>query len=340
MTKALLAGLTGNWQGAVAGTPVVFHLEPATLLIGFLVTVICAAAGDGSDAAQTAASGAASVARWELAGGPGGSGRALDSSGWLGGVFWGRWGCVGFGLSGAGQHAVYVFFGAGFLLLMSGLCAARFLLVRLDQRGRERLTSLALGLRNSTRRRARSLTAVVLLASGTFLVIAVSSMQQDLARYAHQRSSGTGGFAFIGEATLPFPDPLESAQAQETFRLEDSLNFISCKVRDGDDASCFNLNRAQSPRLLGVPVEPLASRGAFVPSPDDELWQLLNLDLGPNVMPGLVGDANTAMWTLRKKVDVEQGDELVYRDESGCGVSGSAGGGSCRRRLRSCKGRC
>ena len=316
VTKALLAGLTGNWQGAVAGTPVVFHLEPATLLIGFLVTVICALLA----MALTLRKLLRREPRALLAGSwqvdqAAAAGRWIQVAGW--GCFLGALGCVGFGLSGAGQHAVYVFFGAGFLLLMSGLCAARFLLVRLDQRGRERLTSLALGLRNSTRRRARSLTAVVLLASGTFLVIAVSSMQQDLARYAHQRSSGTGGFAFIGEATLPFPDPLESAQAQETFRLEDSLNFISCKVRDGDDASCFNLNRAQSPRLLGVPVEPLASRGAFVPSPDDELWQLLNLDLGPNVMPGLVGDANTAMWTLRKKVDVEQGDELVYRDESG-----------------------
>ncbi len=39
--------------------------------------------------------------------------------------------------------------------------------------------------------------------------------------------------------------------------------MVPLRVHDGDDASCLNLNRAQTPRLLGVNPEELQSRKAF-----------------------------------------------------------------------------
>ena len=41
------------------------------------------------------------------------------------------------------------------------------------------------------------------------------------------------------------------------------------RVREGDDASCLNLNRAQKPRLLGVKPELLTDRFTFAKRPRD-----------------------------------------------------------------------
>ena len=41
------------------------------------------------------------------------------------------------------------------------------------------------------------------------------------------------------------------------------VNVVPLRVREGDVASCLNLNRAQKPRLLGVKPELLAGRFTF-----------------------------------------------------------------------------
>jgi hypothetical protein len=132
-----------------------------------------------------------------------------------------------------------------------------------------------------------------------------------MAAHADSRSSSTGGFALFADATFPLlEDPADA--------LDDPLvTTTAIKVRDGDDASCLNLNQAQTPRLLGVNVEELEERGAFVPEGDTETWALLQQELPGGAIPALVGDSNTAMWTLKKKTGVENGDVLVYKDESG-----------------------
>jgi putative ABC transport system permease protein len=96
------------------------------------------------------------------------------------------------------------------------------------------------------------------------------------------------------------------------------VRFVQMRVRDGDDASCLNLNRAQEPRILGVRADALAERGAFafrqVRQTDDpeQPWDLLKQDLGEGVIPA-VGDYPTVFWGLGRTV----GDDLVYRNRSG-----------------------
>ena len=85
------------------------------------------------------------------------------------------------------------------------------------------------------------------------------------------------------------------------------------KVLPGDDASCLNLYRPESPRILGVPDDFL-DRGGFgfrghAPLPDgvDDPWALLAIPLDePGVVPA-VADANSAQWILK----VGLGDEFV-----------------------------
>jgi hypothetical protein len=77
----------------------------------------------------------------------------------------------------------------------------------------------------------------------------------------------------------------------------------------------LNLNRARTPRLLGVDPSAMAARKAFCA--DEDIWDLLNADLPEDVVPALVGDADTAMWGLEAKTGIEDGDELEYVDDAG-----------------------
>ena len=95
------------------------------------------------------------------------------------------------------------------------------------------------------------------------------------------------------------------------------VNVVPFRVRRGDDASCLNLNRAQSPQLLGVEPQRLATLKAFTfarnADTTDDPWQLLTAATHrPDIVPA-IGDQNTIMWGLGKSL----GDELAYVDEQG-----------------------
>jgi putative ABC transport system permease protein len=215
------------------------------------------------------------------------------------------------------------FFGAGTLLLIGGLGLAHALLRMLASSWNRTMASLTgLGLRNATRRSGRSLAVVGLLACGVFLVIAVGANRQNPAAEAHKRGSGTGGFALYGESTIGILRDLNTQSGRRAMGLNDGdlegVQVVPLRVHDGDDASCLNLNRAQSPRLLGVQPGLLQMRGSFTfakvvkDAKKDEAWNLLNRDLGDDMVPA-VGDYATVIWALGKSV----GDELQYTDEKG-----------------------
>jgi ABC-type antimicrobial peptide transport system permease subunit len=104
--------------------------------------------------------------------------------------------------------------------------------------------------------------------------------------------------------------------------LDDSVlegvKILQLRVRDGDDASCFNLNRAQTPRLLGVQPTRMQERGAFklVETIKDnkqaDRWKLLDNNYGEDVVPA-IGDYATIIWALGRSI----GDELEYTDDEG-----------------------
>ncbi|OHB59135.1 MAG: hypothetical protein A2173_10715 [Planctomycetes bacterium RBG_13_44_8b] len=153
------------------------------------------------------------------------------------------------------------------------------------------------------------------------MVIAVGANKHDPLAHADKRDSGTGGFALMGESTIGILNDLNSKSWQQSVGLENNLEdvqFVQLRVRDGDDASCLNLNRAQKPRLLGVRPSELQTRDAFkftkiiegADLKDD--WNLLNMDCGTDVVPA-IGDYPTITWALGKSI----GDELEYIDQNG-----------------------
>lgn len=217
------------------------------------------------------------------------------------------------------------FFGAGAVLLIAGLALGLAWLRRLAGAITFGLETIAqLGARNTTRRRGRSLATIAVLASGVFMVVAVDSFRQAPPREGEASDPGTGGFALVGESALPIYEDLNSAKGREAYGLSDAVmrevKVVPVRVRDGDDASCLNLNRALQPRLLGLNPNDFAARDnlrlfglSWITEPPHG-WKALDPrpsnDFG--TVPGIV-DANTLQWALKKKI----GDTLEYRDERG-----------------------
>jgi len=127
--------------------------------------------------------------------------------------------------------------------------------------------------------------------------------------HAGERRSGTGGFRLFAETTAPVTG------APEAISTLFKAGTVPLRVRDGDDAGCLNLNRARTPRLYGVNPQQLSRLGAF--SGEKALWKLLEQPLPEGTIPALAGDSDTAMWGLKKKTGLPDGDVLSYRDESG-----------------------
>ncbi len=315
-TRALIYGLGQYWQGAVANTTILYHAKGPTLVLGASIGLVCALATMVIAMKRQSKHSARELLSMDFTQDQSLPGKA-------------RAGKRGLFLSIAGillagalvlyvqlgdvSEVAPVFFGAGALMLMAGLGLLRHALQTLNAGGGPgALTLRRLALQNVARRQGRSLAVAGLLACGCFMVFAVSAMQEDLEAQAHKRSSGTGGFSLVADSTFPLlEDPLAEIETE-------GVSGIAIKVRDGDDASCLNLNHAQTPRMLGVNVEEIAARGAFADEAGARaLWELLNLELDGGAVPALVGDANTAMWNLRKKTGVEKGAVLLYQDAAG-----------------------
>ncbi|MEQ1863009.1 MAG: ABC transporter permease, partial [Chthoniobacteraceae bacterium] len=210
-----------------------------------------------------------------------------------------------------GRNSPGAFFGAGALLLLAGLGFSRALLRGSAESGTLDSTA-SLARRNTARRLGRSVATIAVLASGVFMVVSVDSFRQRAGQSA-QRDSGTGGFALVGESASPIYEDLDSESGRETYALDDAalkdVRVVPMRVRDGDDASCLNLNRALQPRLLGVKPAELSGRFRFPQKTD---WAALDASEADGAIPGIV-DANTLQWAMQKKL----GDTIEYRDERG-----------------------
>jgi ABC-type lipoprotein release transport system permease subunit len=267
-TKGVLHALAGVWGGATGGTRFVFAPSAGTMAIGVVSGVFVAlfamwlasrrlfkmeaaalltGAVQHEGAAQPRSRVRESAGTLPGGGGGRGSARALTSAAT----------CViaALALAVFAKGNSGAFFGAGALLLIAGCL---FALARLRQMaGGTGAESIAqLGARNISRRRGRSLATIAVLASGVFMVIAVDSFRKGAPEDSASRDSGTGGFAFIGESSAPIYEDLNSAKGRDAYALDDKLmsgvRVVQMRVRDGDDASCLNLNRAVQPRILGA----------------------------------------------------------------------------------------
>jgi putative ABC transport system permease protein len=160
------------------------------------------------------------------------------------------------------------------------------------------------------------------LACGVFIVFTVGANRVISTKDAEKRGSGTGGFALYGESSVPVLYGLNSQKGARFYGLEsintDSVSYVQFRVREGDDASCLNLNRVSNPQLIGVDPDELIKRASFTfvektkEVDSKNPWGVLEQNLSDGTIPG-VADQTVILWGLGKAV----GDTLSYIDEKG-----------------------
>jgi putative ABC transport system permease protein len=322
--RLMLYGLSTIWRTAVGTSALQYHATALTLAIGAFSGVLVAWAVMWLALRKQVRQPARELLTGDAAFDSGGASSKRSRGIWIGWLA-GAVAMLMIGWAGLEQQAASaeVFFMAGACLLISGLgFAAAFLSALAWSNPAQRPTLSGMGIRSAARRRRRSLAIVGLLACGSFIVASIGVFRLESDDTTRSPSSGTGGFALIGECTLPIVHDLNTAEGRDFFSLDEKdlngVRVIPLRVRDGDDASCLNLNRPRQPRLLGVRPELLNERHAFTFTqvakdlPPDKPWLLLKRRFPDGSVPA-IGDAASIEWGLNKSV----GDTLSYTDERG-----------------------
>ena len=209
-----------------------------------------------------------------------------------------------------------MFFLSGGLLLVSFILFSSGFLFKENESLDHDLSMAELSWRNLQRNRARSLRIIILFALGTFVIVSTGLNRKDLYSDAMNKSSGTGGFLFYGETTMPVLQDLNDPATKMDFNISENWDFVQMRKTDGDDASCLNLNRISQPRILGIPSEQLTGRFSFIKTTKDFEsigdWSALKHEMPGGVVPA-IADQTVIQWGLGLKV----GDTLIYSDEYG-----------------------
>jgi len=221
------------------------------------------------------------------------------------------------------EARVGAFFGSGALVLAACLTFVRGCL-RAGSTGAAvavgRGNVLRMALRNAAHNPGRSTLSIGLVASASFLIVAIGAFRLDPTGKAPSLPSGDGGFALIAESDQPIYQDLGTPKGRAELgfskaddELLSSTNVIALRVKPGDDASCLNLYRSRQPRVLGVPRQ-LIDRGGFAKR---NPWLRLQ-DAPPAAdVPAVpvILDKNTAMYALHLYGGV--GEKLAISDGFG-----------------------
>jgi hypothetical protein len=218
-----------------------------------------------------------------------------------------------------GEINTDLFFVSGFGLLPGLIFLFNFSLVRIATgTGTQPFSLKSLIIKRLSGERKRTLMAVGFLSIGIFLVIATGLYRKDLSANAAKPFSGTGGYEYFIETTLPVLFDAGSPAGKTDLGLPLSSQVVSFLAQPGDDASCLNLNRISRPRLLACNPAQFDENSAFsFATRTEDLdekhpWQSLNKRLAGNVIPAFA-DQSVIQWSLGKKI----GDTLLYKNEAG-----------------------
>ncbi len=208
-----------------------------------------------------------------------------------------------------GEAQAGAFMGGGFLMLTALLLKTW----KTFKKPREQFAGLSgnqLALQNAGRNPLRSTLTIGLVASATFLIVAVSAF------HLSPSEKGTGGFAYIAESSRPIIGDFNDEQTKrdllgENYEDLKDVDVFSIRYLPGDEAGCNNPFQAQRPKVLGV-------TDAFIERFDDKdaisfewggstansktekqnPWELLKTQTDDGTIPVVI-DKNTAMYSLK-----------------------------------------
>lgn len=211
-------------------------------------------------------------------------------------------------------------FGSGFLLLLSLNALFAYFLSNNRAKSFNSFSIRQLIVNNLKYNYKQNISISAILSIGLFIVLSTGAYRSDVSRDAANKSSGTGGYLFYVQNSIPLNLDLSSAEGRQKLGLQEDypdLSLVQMLKLEGDDASCLNLNRISRPSILGVNPRIFMDREAFsfVKSrAKDGLnsWSLLSEPLGESFVPA-VADQTVITWGLGKAV----GDTLFYLNEKG-----------------------
>jgi putative ABC transport system permease protein len=216
----------------------------------------------------------------------------------------------------SGKMNPALFFLSGGLLLAGLLLLADRIFRRNQNKLYSGFSTADLTKRNSSRNLGRSITVVILFALGTFLVVSTGANRQNPFSETNKKTSGTGGFLWFAETTVPVLYDLNDRDRRAKEGISEKFTAVQFSRVDGDDASCLNLNRASNPAILSVNPAMMEGRFSFAAKieglADNDPWKALNSKTSGNTIPA-IADQTVIQWGLGKSV----GDTLFYRNESG-----------------------
>ncbi len=325
----LMAGLRTWWLAAVGTLFLSLHINPLSLVLGYLIALGVVLLSIGWTVRQFGKVPIPTL----IAGGLGTDGFSNRSAG---GRIRNRilaFVSLGFALAltifalvSGTTASVGLFFGSGVLLLIAGL-AFFFIYLQLGRgvTSQPRVAVTAqMGIKNSGRHPSRSMLCAALVGCACFVIVAVGA-NRHVERgqgVVLQKESGTGGFALVAESDIPLHHDLNSQEGRFELGFSESAPGTTAKAQifsfrrlPGEDASCLNLYRPQKPRILGASTD-FIERGGFqfqgTTVAKENPWELLEDELEPGIIPA-IGDYNSAQWILHLGL----GDELSIQDESG-----------------------
>jgi putative ABC transport system permease protein len=166
------------------------------------------------------------------------------------------------------------FFGGGALLLLAALA---LLFSRLKIASWPVSSIGGLGIRYASHRPGRAVLCIALIASATFLIVAIDSFRRS-------PQNAERGYRYFAESALPvYYDP-NTKEGRQALTLNADSKWLSFRLRPGDDASCLNLYQPQNPRVLGAP----------------HTW--IGLDPQNDGTISAAVDANTLQYVLHRKI--------------------------------------
>jgi ABC-type antimicrobial peptide transport system permease subunit len=217
---------------------------------------------------------------------------------------------AGFGMS----WQVIAFFVVGITLLVSALWFFSASLAGDRQsaiRGKGLSGISRLGFRNAARHRQRSILSTGLIASATFVIVAVASGQRNPSLEEADLDSGNGGYVLVGETATPILEDLNSKDGRNKADLSTNLTdqqqelleqvtVTAFRKKPGENASCLNLYKTTLPTVLGVPDSQIERGGfRFINGSASDYWPLLKEEREDGLIP-VLGDMNTLMFSLHK----------------------------------------
>lgn len=219
----------------------------------------------------------------------------------------------------SGEINPEMFFISGFGLLPGLILLFDFWMRRLSVQEKTMDFSLrAFLLKRLAGERRRNVMIVSFLSVGVFMVVSTGLNRKDLTSKAELPSSGTGGYDYFVETTMPVLFDANSKQGREDLNIPETAELVQFQSQPGDDASCLNLNKISRPRLIACNPAAFDRRGAFTfATRTDDLdvqhpWMTLNKILADDVIPA-IADQTVIQWGLMKSI----GDTIRYKTEDG-----------------------